>query len=48
MRPFAGWTAALEPGVQVTVLTRLDDWLYVQAEIEGIPIRAFIKADTIF
>lgn len=45
---FDGWTAALEPGTQVTVLSKLGDWLYVQAEIEGTPARAFIPMNTIF
>ena len=46
--PFDGWTAALEPGTQVTVLAQLDGWLYVQAELEDAPVRAFIKAYTVF
>ena len=46
--PFEGWTAVLEPGTQVTVLSQLGDWLYVQAEIEGTPARAFIPMNTIF
>lgn len=46
--PFAGWTAALEPGTQITVLAQLDGWLYVQAETEDAPLRAFIKASTVF
>ena len=46
--PFDGWTAALEPGTQVTVLAQLDGWLYVQAELEDAPVRAFIMADTVF
>lgn len=46
--PFEGWTAALEPGTQVTVLAQLGDWIYVQAEIEGSPVRAFIRANTVF
>lgn len=46
--PFEGWTAALEPGAQVTVLAQLGDWIYVQAEIEGTPVRAFIRANTVF
>lgn len=45
---FDGWTAALEPGTQVTVLAQLGDWIYVQAEIEGTPVRAFIRANTVF
>ena len=45
--PFDGWTAVLEPGTQITVLAQLGDWLYVQAEIEDVPARAFIKADTV-
>ncbi|MBE5799877.1 MAG: hypothetical protein E7321_08010 [Clostridiales bacterium] len=46
--PFAGWAATLEQGTQVTVLARLGDWLYVQAETEGVPVRAFIPAKAIF
>lgn len=46
--PFAGWTLTLEPGMQITVLAQLDGWLYVQAEMEHAPIRAFIKANTVF
>lgn len=46
--PFAGWTATLEQGTQITVLAQLGDWLYVQSEADGMPLRAFIKADTVF
>ena len=46
--PFTGWEMTLAPGTQVIVLAQLGDWLYVQAEPEGQPIRAFILADTIF
>lgn len=45
---FEGWSVAFEPGTQVTALAQLGDWLYVQAEIEDTPVRAFIKMDTIF
>ena len=46
--PFAGWTATLEQGTQIIVLAQLGDWLYVQSEAEGAPLRAFIKADTVY
>lgn len=46
--PFTGWGMTLTPGTQVVVLAQLGDWLYVQAELEGQPIRAFIPTDTIF
>jgi len=46
--PFEGWTQTLEPGAQVTVLAQLDGWLYVQAEIEDFPVRAFIPMNTVF
>lgn len=46
--PFDGWTAALEAGTQITVLARLGDWLYIQAELDGTPVRAFIPASTVF
>lgn len=46
--PFDGWTAVLEPGTQIIVLAQLDDWLYVQAEAGASPVRAFIKAETVF
>ena len=46
--PFEGWTAQLEAGTEVIVLAQLSDWLYVQAEMDGTPLRAFIKADTVF
>lgn len=46
--PFSGWAAILEPGASITVLAQLDGWLYVQADIDGTPVRAFIKADTVF
>jgi len=46
--PFDGWTAALEAGTQVTVLAQLDEWIYVQSEMEDIPLRAFIRANTVF
>ena len=46
--PFAGWTAALEPGASIIVLAQYGDWLYVQAELEDAPVRAFIQANTVF
>jgi len=46
--PFEGWTASLEPGAQITVLAHLGDWLYVQTEIDAVPARVFIRADTVF
>lgn len=46
--PFDGWTAALAPGDQVTVLAQLGGWLYVQAELEDTPVRAFVRTDAIF
>jgi len=46
--PFEGWTAALDAGTQITVLAQLGDWIYVQAEIEDTPVRAFIQANTVF
>ncbi|MBR5302135.1 MAG: hypothetical protein IKU38_04810 [Clostridia bacterium] len=46
--PFDGWTARLEPGTQITVLAQLGDWLYVQAEIGGVPVRAFIRTDAVY
>lgn len=46
--PYDGWTASLVPGTQVTVLAQLDSWLYIQAEIEDTPVRAFIQANTVF
>ena len=46
--PFDGWTAVLEPGTPITVLAQYGDWLYVQSELEDMPVRAFIMADTVF
>lgn len=46
--PFDGWTVSLEAGTQITVLAQLGDWIYVQAELEDTPIRAFIKTNTVF
>ena len=46
--PFDGWTAALEPGTPIIVLAQYGDWLYVQSELEDMPVRAFIMADTVF
>lgn len=46
--PFAGWAAVLPQGTQITVLAQLGDWLYVQAEIKGMPVRAFIMKNTVF
>lgn len=46
--PFAGWTAVLEPGTQVTVLAQLGDWLYVQSELGDTPIRAFVPVSCIY
>ena len=46
--PFAGWTLSLEPGTSIIVLAQVDGWLYVQAELEDAPVRAFIQADTVF
>lgn len=46
--PFAGWPLSLEPGTSIIVLAQIDGWLYVQAELEDAPVRAFIKAETVF
>lgn len=46
--PFEGWTLHLEPGTQIVVLAQLNDWLYIQAEVEDTPIRAFIQMNTVF
>lgn len=46
--PFSNWTASLAQSAQITVLAQLGDWLYVQSEIEDLPVRAFIKANTVF
>ncbi len=46
--PFDGWTASIAAGTQVTVLSQLNDFLYVQTEIEDIPVRAFIPANTVY
>ena len=46
--PFATWDAALAQGDAITILAQLDGWLYVQSEIEDTPVRAFIKADTVY
>ena len=46
--PLEGWSAALEPGTSIIVLAQLDGWLYVQSEIDGTPVRAFIQAATVF
>ncbi len=46
--PFEGWTAQLEAGTQITVLSQMGEWLYVQSEIEGSPVRAFIPMNTVF
>ena len=46
--PFEGWDVTLGAGTQVTVLAQLGEWIYVQAEIEGAPARAFIPANMVF
>ena len=46
--PFAHWDAVLPCGTQVIVLAQLDGWLYVQAELEDVPARVFIAAETVF
>lgn len=46
--PFAHWDAVLLSGTQVIVLAQLDGWLYVQAELEDVPARVFIAAETVF
>ena len=46
--PFAGWDTVLPSGTQVIVLAQLDGWLYVQAELEDVPARVFIAAETVF
>lgn len=46
--PFAGWSLSLSQGTEITVLAALDDWLYVQGELDGVPARVFIKADTVY
>ena len=46
--PFAGWTVSFAPGAEITVLSAYGDWLYVQGDIDDVPARVFIKADTVF
>jgi len=46
--PFVGWTMTLEAGTPITVLAQLGEWIYVQAELDGTPVRAFIQMDTVF
>ena len=46
--PFDGWSASLEAGTQIIVLSQLDSWLYVQAETDGVPVRAFIPMETVY
>lgn len=46
--PETDWTASLERGAQVIVLAQYGDWLYVQAEIEDTPVRAFVPKGCIF
>ena len=46
--PFEGWEAMLAPGTQVAVLAQLGDWLYVRAELEDVPVRAFIPVHAVF
>ncbi|MGN0997518.1 MAG: hypothetical protein ACI4PG_11475 [Candidatus Ventricola sp.] len=45
--PYAAWDAVLPRGTQVIVLAQLNGWLYVQAELNGVPARVFIPAETI-
>lgn len=37
----------LERGAQVLLLAQLGDWAYVQAEIDGTPVRAFLPVSAI-
>lgn len=46
--PETVWTASLERGAQVIVLARYGDWLYVQSELDGAPVRAFVPEGCIF
>lgn len=39
--------APLSRGTQVTLLARLEGWGYVQTEIEGTPVRAFVPLSAI-
>lgn len=41
-------TLTLEPGAQVIVLAKYGEWLYVQSELEGKPVRAFVSENCIF
>ena len=34
-------------GTQVLLLAQLEDWAYVQAEIDGTPVRAFLPVSTV-
>ena len=48
--PFAEAPAplcTLERGAQVLLLAQLGDWVYVQAETDGTPVRAFLPASAI-
>lgn len=47
-RPDQPWEISLPRGTQITVLAGYGDWLYVQAEIEDSPVRAFVPKDCIF
>lgn len=46
--PKTVWTASLGPGAQIIVLAKYGEWLYVQSELEGKPVRAFVSENCIF
>ena len=39
--------ATLPRGTQITILAQYADWLYVQTEVENLPARIFIPANTV-
>lgn len=42
------WNEVLPQGTQITVLSSVGEWLYVQCDIQGVPARVFIPANTVF
>ncbi|MBP3656367.1 MAG: hypothetical protein J6K32_06695 [Clostridia bacterium] len=42
--PQDAWSVTLPRGAQVILLAAMGDWVYIQADLSGTPVRAFIPA----
>ena len=44
LTPDSAWAMTLPRGTQIIVLASMNDWLYVQTEIDGTPARVFVPS----